>query len=94
MTDIEQVLSRVRSKAKGRTRYEGQTPYDDEVMLAEIMRLRQELAEARAKALEDAAVAVGKHDAAGREWSPDSFWGQVTNEAVARIRALDAGKEG
>lgn len=44
--------------------------------------------EARNKALDDAAEAVGKHNCSGREWSPDSFWGQVTNEAVSRIRKL------
>lgn len=42
-SDIEPVLARVRSKSSGRTRYEGQQPYDDEVMLAEIEALRTEL---------------------------------------------------
>ncbi len=44
--------------------------------------------QARERALDEAAEAVARHDAAGREWAPDSFWGQVTNEAVSRIRAL------
>lgn len=51
-------------------------------------RMHYEIAQARNKALDEAAEAVGKHNCAGREWSSDSFWGQVTNEAVSRIRAL------
>jgi len=40
MSDLETVLAEVRSKAKARTRYESQFPYYDEIMLAEIERLR------------------------------------------------------
>jgi hypothetical protein len=39
---IEHAIATVRTKASGRTRYEGQEPSDDELMLAEIDRLRAE----------------------------------------------------
>ena len=39
---IEDAIATVRTKASGRTRYEGQEPRDDELMLAEIDRLRAE----------------------------------------------------
>ncbi len=42
----------VRSKARGRTRYEGQEPFLDEVLVDEIERLRAELAATIAKANE------------------------------------------
>ena len=40
---IEDAIATVREKSMGRTRYEGQEPRDDELMLAEIDRLRAEL---------------------------------------------------
>ena len=40
------------------------------------------------KALEQAAQAVERHDVAGREWVPTSFWGTLSREAAARVRAL------
>ena len=39
---IEDAIATVREKSMGRTRYEGQEPRDDELMLAEIDRLRAE----------------------------------------------------
>lgn len=44
MSDIEAVISRVKSRSAGRTRYEGQEPFDDELLLEEITRLRSERA--------------------------------------------------
>ena len=50
MTDIvERWCERVRRKSRGRTRYEGQEPYEDEAVLAEIEHLRRENAELREK---------------------------------------------
>jgi len=37
---VEDVIADVQSKARGRTRYEGQEPYPDEMLCAEIARLR------------------------------------------------------
>ena len=44
MTDrtIEDAIASVRTKVSGRTRYEGQEPRDDELMLASIDRVRAE----------------------------------------------------
>lgn len=47
----------------------------------------------RDQALEQAAAAVEKHDQAGREWVPGSFWGTLAHEAGGRIRALKSGGE-
>ena len=41
---VEDVIADVQSKARGRTRYEGQEPYPDEMLCAEITRLRAEVA--------------------------------------------------
>ncbi len=38
---VEKVMAEVRVKASGRTRYEGSPIYHDEVLLAEIERLRE-----------------------------------------------------
>lgn len=43
-----QIISDVRSKARGRTRYEGRPPYVDEVLVGEIDRLRDLLRGLRA----------------------------------------------
>ncbi|KKM39532.1 hypothetical protein LCGC14_1564380 [marine sediment metagenome] len=42
---LDESISDVRSKARGRTRYEGQEPFRDEVLVAEINRLREALVE-------------------------------------------------
>lgn len=39
----DEAIEIVRSKARGRTRYEGQEPYIDEVLVAEILRLQREV---------------------------------------------------
>lgn len=39
---IEDAIATVREKSKGRTRYEGQEPRDDELLVAEIDRVRAE----------------------------------------------------
>lgn len=44
---LECAIARVNERASGRTRYEGQTPFDDELLVAEIERLRSELRAAR-----------------------------------------------
>jgi hypothetical protein len=41
-TDIDAILADIKAAARGRTRYEGQTPRRDEVLAAEIERLRAE----------------------------------------------------
>lgn len=41
VTDIDEIIQDIESKARGRTRYEGQEPYRDEVLVAEIKRLRE-----------------------------------------------------
>lgn len=43
--ELEAALARVASKSQGRTRYEGQPPYDDELMLMEIASLRTQFFE-------------------------------------------------
>lgn len=43
--------------------------------------------------LEEAAKAFSDHDKAGREWVRGSLWDTLTNEGVARIRALAKGVE-
>lgn len=50
--------------------------------------LQAKLATARDDALEEAAKVVEQHDKSGREWVPESFWGTLSREASARIRAL------
>lgn len=40
MPDIETIIAEIKAKAEGRTRYEGQPPYWDELLVAEILRLR------------------------------------------------------
>ena len=40
MTDLESIISAVREKARGRTRFDGQEPFWDEALVAEIARLR------------------------------------------------------
>lgn len=42
--NADEAIRIVKSKAEGRTRYEGQEPFLDEVLVAEIERLREELA--------------------------------------------------
>lgn len=39
---LKAALERVRIRGRGRTRFEGQEPYDDELMLAEIENLSRE----------------------------------------------------
>lgn len=72
---LESVIATVRDKARGRTRYVGQGPIWDEVLVAEIARLRAELAASRAS--RDAEVAAltkdrdlweRLHGAASREY--------------------------
>ena len=40
---INYVIAQTKSKSRGRTRYDGQAPYWDEMMVAEIERLRETL---------------------------------------------------
>ena len=61
---LETVLSHIRVRASGRTRYEGQLPFDDELMLAEIERLRAEIAD-----LKISVIAFG--GPAMAEWARD-----------------------
>jgi hypothetical protein len=39
---VDEIIKQVNIKASGRTRYEGQEPFWDEVLVAEIERLRAE----------------------------------------------------
>jgi len=43
MITVDEVIKRVRIKANGRTRYEGQEPFWDELLVAEIERLREQV---------------------------------------------------
>lgn len=43
----DEAIAIVNSKASGRTRYAGQEPYIDEVLVAEIERLRSEVSQLR-----------------------------------------------
>lgn len=43
MSEIDEAIAEVKRKAEGRTRYEGQPPYRDEVLVAEIERLQAAL---------------------------------------------------
>jgi predicted RNase H-like HicB family nuclease len=45
----EEAIKIVESKANGRTRYEGQEPFLDEVLVAEIKRLKNELNKSKAE---------------------------------------------
>ncbi len=54
---IDEIIKEVRSKARGRTRYAGQEPFWDEMMVAEIERLRREVEEWRTAAVEWRAAA-------------------------------------
>lgn len=45
MSDIDTTIAAVESKARGRTRYADQPPFQDEVLVAEIYRLRARVAE-------------------------------------------------
>lgn len=47
MKTIDDVLNEVALRASGRTRYFDQPPFADEMMAAEIVRLRKELADAK-----------------------------------------------
>lgn len=63
MTDdiVERWLSNVDAKARGRTRYEGQEPFVDESVAAEIRTLRAQIAEAERKgAVPDGWILVPK----------------------------------
>jgi hypothetical protein len=40
----DEAIAIVRARGKGRTRYEGHEPFLDEILVAEIMRLREHLA--------------------------------------------------
>ena len=48
MSDIDASIAEVRSRMQGRTRYEGQPPYTDELLVEEIARLRARVAELEA----------------------------------------------
>ena len=47
---VDDVIADWALRQSGRTRYEGQEPRDDELMLAEVMRLRAELQRLETKA--------------------------------------------
>lgn len=40
---VDEIIHSVQAMAKGRTRYEGQKPYNDEILVEEILNLRKEI---------------------------------------------------
>jgi hypothetical protein len=53
-------------------------------------RLRGLLADARERALNEAAAVIREHNREGRGWIPGSLWDTLANEAAARVQALKA----
>ena len=72
---IDDLLADIDLKAKGRTRYKGQTPYRDETLAAEIRRLRGDLDEAN-------------RELDARQTELDAAWKEDT-EAQARVAVLE-----
>lgn len=45
MKTVDEIIAEIKSRANGRTRHEGQQPFWDEVLVAEIEDLRRQLTE-------------------------------------------------
>jgi hypothetical protein len=66
--DIDEAISVVNAKARGRTRFEGQKPFIDEVLVAEIERLRKGIFAARHLLM-----------AANAPWGGPTSWRKTTD---------------
>ncbi len=84
MTPAE-AIALVRSKASGRTRYEGQRPFLDEVLVAEIEQLTQELAACR-RALRMVYAKAVRH-----KYNP--HWHEITLTGDQMAAILEAATE-
>lgn len=81
----DEAMAIVKSKAAGRTRYEGQEPYIDEVLAAEVERLR-----VRVELLENACT----YFMTPADWSCDCDWCVLHRQALSTPEAAQAGKDG
>lgn len=87
MTNAEllaDILASIRIRSSGRTRYEGQPPYEDEMLLDEIERLQSALTQS---ALEQAGLVEALEMIAGRRQCLDSLMGNV-DIAIAALGLL------
>lgn len=70
------VIAEVKSKSRGRTRYAGQAPFNDEILVAEIERLRAALTRIR--------ECMGGDNPSGGWCAPEDVWGIATEALNGR----------